>query len=124
MFSNVKNMFKIPDLRGKIFFTLAVIALYRFGSHVPTPGVSFEAVEALSEQSQRGGVLGFLNLFSGGALTRFAVFGLGMPLAPLKLQTGDKLQFWIEARDNRQPSANVSISDAAMPVMSEATSGV
>ncbi|MDQ3107161.1 MAG: preprotein translocase subunit SecY, partial [Actinomycetota bacterium] len=78
MFSNVKNMFKIPDLRGKIFFTLGVIALYRFGSHVPTPGVDFEAVEALSDASQRGGVLGFLNLFSGGALTRFAVFGLGI----------------------------------------------
>ncbi|HEX7165856.1 MAG TPA: preprotein translocase subunit SecY [Acidimicrobiales bacterium] len=71
-------MFKIPDLRGKILFTLAVIALYRLGSHVPTPGVDFEAVENLSEQSQRGGVLGFLNLFSGGALTRFAVFGLGI----------------------------------------------
>jgi preprotein translocase subunit SecY len=71
-------MFKIPDLRGKILFTLAVIALYRLGSHVPTPGVDFEAVENLSEASQRGGVLGFLNLFSGGALTRFAVFGLGI----------------------------------------------
>jgi preprotein translocase subunit SecY len=71
-------MFKIPDLRGKIFFTLAIIALYRLGAHVPTPGVDFEAVEALSAASQRGGVLGFLNLFSGGALTRFAVFGLGI----------------------------------------------
>jgi preprotein translocase subunit SecY len=77
-FSNLKNMFKIPDLRGKILFTLAVIALYRFGSHVPTPGVDFEAVENLSDASQRSGVLGFLNLFSGGALTRFAVFGLGI----------------------------------------------
>ena len=77
-FSNLKNMFKIPDLRGKILFTLGVIALYRLGSHVPTPGVDFEAVEQLSEASQRGGVLGFLNLFSGGALTRFAVFGLGI----------------------------------------------
>jgi preprotein translocase subunit SecY len=78
VFSNVKNMFKIPDLRGKILFTLGIIALYRLGSHIPTPGVDFEAVENLSEASQRGGVLGFLNLFSGGALTRFAVFGLGI----------------------------------------------
>jgi preprotein translocase subunit SecY len=78
VFSNVKNMFKIPDLRGKIIFTLAIIALYRFGAHVPTPGVDFEAIESLSEASQRGGVLGFLNLFSGGALTRFAIFGLGI----------------------------------------------
>jgi preprotein translocase subunit SecY len=77
-FTNLKNMFKIPDLRGKILFTLGIIALYRLGSHIPTPGVDFEAVENLSEASQRGGVLGFLNLFSGGALTRFAVFGLGI----------------------------------------------
>ena len=76
--SNLKNMFKIPDLRGKILFTLVIIALYRAGSYVPVPGVDFEAVENLSEASQRGGVLGFLNLFSGGALTRFAVFGLGI----------------------------------------------
>ncbi|HEX4979679.1 MAG TPA: preprotein translocase subunit SecY, partial [Acidimicrobiales bacterium] len=61
-FTNLKNMFKIPDLRGKILFTLSVIALYRIGSHIPTPGVDFEAVENLSEASQRGGVLGFLNL--------------------------------------------------------------
>src|SRR3954451_21069361 len=78
VFSNVKNMFKIPDLRGKILFTLAVIALYRFGAHIPTPGVDFQAVEELTAASERGGVLGFLNLFSGGALTRFAIFGLGI----------------------------------------------
>ncbi|HEX2849852.1 MAG TPA: preprotein translocase subunit SecY [Acidimicrobiales bacterium] len=78
MFSSLKNMFKIPDLRGKIIFTLAIIALYRFGSHVPTPGVDFKAVQQLTDAAQRGGVLGFLNLFSGGALTRFAVFGLGI----------------------------------------------
>jgi preprotein translocase subunit SecY len=77
-FSNLKNMFKVPDLRGKILFTLIIIALYRVGSHVPTPGVAFEAVERLTAEAQRGGVLGFLNLFSGGALTRFAVFGLGI----------------------------------------------
>ena len=40
-FTNLKNMFKIPDLRGKILFTLGIIALYRLGSHVPTPGVDF-----------------------------------------------------------------------------------
>jgi preprotein translocase subunit SecY len=78
MFSNLKNMFKIPDLRGKILFTLIVIGLYRIGAHIPTPGVNFEAVENLTAAAQRGGVLGFLNLFSGGALTRFAVFGLGI----------------------------------------------
>jgi len=72
------NMFKVPDLRNKIIFTVFVIALYRFGSHIPVPGVDFKAVQRLTEAASKGGVLGFLNLFSGGALTRFAVFGLGI----------------------------------------------
>ncbi len=73
------NMFRVPDLRNKIFFTLFVILLYRLGSHVPTPGIDFESVQRLTDAAQEGGgVLGFLNLFSGGALTRFAVFGLGI----------------------------------------------
>jgi preprotein translocase subunit SecY len=76
--SSFKNMFKIPDLRNKIMFTLLVIVLYRIGSHVPVPGIDFDAVRRLEETAKAGGVLGFLNLFSGGALTRFAVFGLGI----------------------------------------------
>jgi preprotein translocase subunit SecY len=76
--SSFRNMFKVPDLRNKILFTLLVLALYRFGSHIPTPGVDFQAVEELERQARSGGVLGFLSFFSGGALTRFAVFGLGV----------------------------------------------
>jgi len=78
MLRSLKNMFKIPDLRNKILFTLFIIALYRVGSHVPVPGIDFSAVQKLEESAKAGGVLGFLNLFSGGALTRFAVFGLGI----------------------------------------------
>src|SRR5687768_18261827 len=78
MFSRLRNMFKVPDLRGKILFTIGIIAIYRLGSHVPVPGIDFEAVQSLTAAAERGGVLGFLNLFSGGALTRFAVFGLGI----------------------------------------------
>jgi preprotein translocase subunit SecY len=78
MLSSLKNMFKVPDLRNKILFTILIIALYRFGSHIPVPGINFDAVQQVSAAAQKGGVLGFLNLFSGGALTRFAVFGLGI----------------------------------------------
>ncbi len=78
MLASFKNMFKIPDLRNKIMFTLLVICLYRLGSHVPVPGIDFEAVQRLEDSAKAGGVLGFLNLFSGGALTRFAVLGLGI----------------------------------------------
>src|SRR4051794_38970926 len=74
----MKNMFKVPDLRNKILFTLLVIALFRLGTHIPTPFIDLEQVKRLTDASQRGGVLGFLNLFSGGSLTRFAVFALGI----------------------------------------------
>jgi preprotein translocase subunit SecY len=78
--TSLKNMFKVEDLRNKILFTLVIIALYRLGSHIPTPGVDFAAVQQLESQvrSGEGGVLGFLSFFSGGALTRLAVFGLGI----------------------------------------------
>src|SRR5438105_2523319 len=76
--ASLRNMFKVPDLRNKILFTLLILALYRFGSHIPTPGVDFQAVKALEKQTRAGGVLAFLSFFSGGALTRFAIFGLGV----------------------------------------------
>jgi preprotein translocase subunit SecY len=75
---NLRNMFKVVDLRNKVIFTLAVIALFRLGTHVPVPGVDFQAIKTLKSESEAGGVLGFLNLFSGGALTQFAVFALGV----------------------------------------------
>ena len=78
MLSSFTNMFRVPDLRNKILFTLAILAVYRFGSHVPAPGVDFDAVQQLEQQAREGGVLAFLNLFSGGALTQFAVFALGI----------------------------------------------
>ena len=78
MLSSLKNVFKIPDLRNKILFTLAIIALYRLGSNVTVPGIDFSAVQDLQAQAEQGGVLGFLNLFSGGALTQMAVFALGI----------------------------------------------
>jgi len=71
-------MFKVPDLRNKILFTMLIITIYRFGAHIPVPGIEFSAVQQLEAAASKGGVLGFLNLFSGGALTRFAIFGLGI----------------------------------------------
>jgi preprotein translocase subunit SecY len=78
MFGSAKNMFKVPDLRNKILFTVLVIGLYRLGSAVTVPGIDFSAVQQLQSQASKGGVLGFLNLFSGGALTQMAVFALGI----------------------------------------------
>ncbi len=75
----MRNIFRIADLRRKIMFTLFIIAAYRLGSQVPVPGIDFDAIVSLREQaSSTGGVLALLNLFSGGALTNFAIFALGI----------------------------------------------
>ncbi|MBA2426961.1 MAG: preprotein translocase subunit SecY [Actinobacteria bacterium] len=71
------NAFKIPDLRKKILFTLLIIAVYRFGAHVPTPGIDVQAAQDFARGAQ-GGVFQFINLFSGGALTQLAIFALGI----------------------------------------------
>ncbi len=78
MLSSLANIFRIPDLRNKVLFTLTCIAIYQFGANVPAPYIDFSKVEQLSQAAKGSGVLGFLNLFSGGALTRMAIFGLGI----------------------------------------------
>ena len=78
MFSNLKNIFKVEDLRKKVLFTLLVILLYRFGTAIRVPGVDPQAVNQLSEAAQSQGALGFLNLFSGGAFGSFSIFALGI----------------------------------------------
>jgi len=75
--SSLKNVFKVPDLRGKILFTLLMVALYRAGAHLPVPGIDYQAVKQLQAQETQG-TIGFLNLFSGGALSQFAIFALGI----------------------------------------------
>ena len=77
-FTNLANMFRVPDLRNKVLFTLFVIFVYRLGSNIPSPGVSWTQVKSLEAEGNHAGVVGFLSLFSGGALTKLAVFGLGI----------------------------------------------
>jgi preprotein translocase subunit SecY len=72
------NAFKVPDLRNKILFTLFVIAVYRFGSHVPVPVVDIGILQRSLAAGGQNSFLNFIDLFSGGALTRMAVFGLGI----------------------------------------------
>ncbi|NCY15309.1 MAG: preprotein translocase subunit SecY [Actinobacteria bacterium] len=78
MISNLKNIFKVADLRNKVLFTLVMIALYRLGAHLPTPGIDVAALKQLKSSADTGGILAFLKLFSGGALTNFAIFALGI----------------------------------------------
>lgn len=78
MLANLKNVFKVPDLRNKILFTLLCVALYRLGAAIRVPGIDNEAVDQLRSVARSQGAIGFLNLFSGGAFESFAIFALGI----------------------------------------------
>jgi len=78
MLASMLNMFRVADLRKRILFTLLMIVLYRVGAFIPAPGIDVEQVQLLRDRANQGGVLAFLQLFSGGSLTTFAVFALGV----------------------------------------------
>ena len=79
MLTAFTRAFKTPDLRRKLLFTLAIIVVFRLGSVVPTPGVSYKSVQnCLKNADQTSGVLGLANLFSGGALLQLSIFALGI----------------------------------------------
>jgi len=72
-----QNLFKVPELKNKILFTLMALAIYRFGAHIPTAGVNLQALETLAGQFQ-GTLFGIYDMFTGGALSRATVFALGI----------------------------------------------
>lgn len=76
-FEALANAFKIPDLRNRILFTLGMLAIYRLGGHIPTPGIDAEQLEEFFRQNQ-GTLFGFIDLFSGGMFRRLTVFALGI----------------------------------------------
>src|SRR5580658_1378748 len=77
MLEKLLNVFRIPDLRKRILFTLGLLAVYRLGGHIPTPGVNADKLQQFFEQN-RGTFLGFVDLFSGGQLRRLTIFALGI----------------------------------------------
>jgi preprotein translocase subunit SecY len=77
MMDSVGNIFRIPELRKRVIFMLGMLFVFRLGTHVPTPGINTKVMEMLIS-SQAGGILGFLDLFSGGALKQFTIFSLGI----------------------------------------------
>jgi preprotein translocase subunit SecY len=74
----ILNAFSVPDIRRKILFVLAILALYRLGAYIPAPGVDAEALSNIGDQFASDNILGFLNLFSGGSLSRLSLFALGI----------------------------------------------
>src|SRR5271163_1788434 len=77
MFEKFANIFRIPDLRKRVLFTLGILAVYRVGGHISTPGVSAEALAQFFNQ-QGGSALGLVDMFSGGGLRRMTIFALGI----------------------------------------------
>ncbi|HYU62015.1 MAG TPA: preprotein translocase subunit SecY [Solirubrobacterales bacterium] len=78
MIATILNAFAVPEIRRKILFTAAMLALYRLGAYIPAPGVDIDAVESLESNFTDQSILGFLNLFSGGSLSRLSLFALGI----------------------------------------------
>jgi preprotein translocase subunit SecY len=77
MFEKLANIFRITDLRKRVFFTMAMLAVYRLGGHIPTPGIDAAALSRIFER-MRGGPLGLVDLFSGGQLSKLTIFALGI----------------------------------------------
>jgi preprotein translocase subunit SecY len=77
MLEKFLNIFRIPDLRRRVLFTLGILAVYRLGAHIPTPGVNSKLLEQLFS-SQNGSALGLMDLFGGGNLRRMTIFALGI----------------------------------------------
>jgi preprotein translocase subunit SecY len=73
----ITDIFKIQDLKKRIFFVLGALAVYRLGASIPIPGINTAALQAIFE-AQKGSILGFLDIFSGGALGRFSLFSMGV----------------------------------------------
>jgi preprotein translocase subunit SecY len=101
-FEALGNVFRIPDLRRRVLFTLALLAVYRVGAYIPTPGIDTDKFEAFFTRNASGGFLGYFDLFSGGMLRRMTIFALGitpyitasiiLQLLTVVIPTLDKLQ--------------------------------
>src|ERR1700692_3846428 len=78
MLSTILNAFQVAEIRRKIAFTAGMLLIYRPGSHVPVPGVNLAAGNNIQKQVGGSNILGLLNLFSGGGLSRIAIFALGI----------------------------------------------
>jgi len=78
MSNAVVNIFRIPDLRKRVLFTLLILIIYRIGAHIPIPGINVDALKVYFLEAQSTGVLDFFDLFAGGALKRFTLFALGI----------------------------------------------
>src|SRR3954464_1826063 len=78
MLQTIANAFKVAEIRRKLAFTAAMLLLYRLGAHIPAPGIDLDSVKDIESNFAGNNILGFLNLFSGGSLSRLSLFALGI----------------------------------------------
>src|ERR671911_95932 len=78
MLRTIGNAFRVPEIQRKLAFVAAMLLLYRLGAYIPAPGVDINTVEQIEQNFQGSNILGFLNLFSGGILSRLSLFALGI----------------------------------------------
>jgi preprotein translocase subunit SecY len=78
MLATVAKAFSVPEIRRKLLFVAGILALYRLGAYIPVPGVNVDAINSLEDSLTGSDILGFLNLFSGGSLSRLSLFALGI----------------------------------------------
>src|SRR3954470_8822465 len=78
MIATILQSFRVAEIRKKLLFTAAILALYRLGSFIPVPGINLDAVDAIQQNYGNGGILNLLNTFTGGGLSRIALFALGI----------------------------------------------
>ena len=107
LLTSFQNIFKIQELRTRILFTMGMLVVYRIGAHIPTPGINGDALADFL-QKQGGALLGFLDIFSGGSLSRLTILALGiMPYisasiilqlltvaVPASVETGQRGRAW------------------------------
>src|SRR6266571_9484546 len=78
MMETLRNSLRVPEIRKKLAFTAAMLLLYRLGAYIPSPGVDINTVKDIEQNFSGNSILGFLNLFSGGSLSRLSLFALGI----------------------------------------------
>ena len=115
MFQTLKNAFKIPELRKKIFFTLFIILLYRVGSVIPVPFVDGQVLDLFANNpyfsGDQGGIFALLNTFSGGALSQATLFALGVQIFPDFAEVRHSIAAVRPLRDSIQEGHQVDIVD-------------
>ena len=115
MLQSLKNIWEIPDLRRRVLFTLGILAIYRLGNHIPTPGINAEALIDFFKQNQ-GNWFGLVDMFSGGNLSKVTIFALGiMPYISASIILQLLTVVWATSRSSPRRASSVGARSPSTP---------